>query len=250
MRQAKSIALNSSDALISKLHLDNKTSEPYYQQLIRRIQTLIKNGELQPGISLPAERVLAESLRVSRTTIKRCYDELRKSGQLSTHGRSGTAVKQPNKINSTVGKLKDFVEQMHEMGMTASTRLIEQKIVTDSAIANVFNRLEHNQFLRVVSVRLGNGIPMSHEIAWYDLSLAPKIADWSSLESIHAFLQKECGIDLAWAEQSIESVMSSQEESDAFEFRESGPCLLFKRRSYTAQDILVEYVESTFRGDA
>ena len=249
-RQASSGAISNSDALISKLRLDNKTSEPYYQQLIRRIQTLITSGELQPGLSLPAERVLAQSLRVSRTTIKRCYDELRKSGQLSTHGRGGTAIRQPAKISPTLGKLKGFVDEMHEMGMTATTRLIEQKIVTDRAVANLFNRPEDSKFLRLVRVRLGDGIPMSRETAWYDLSLAPKIANWSGNGSMYAFLHKECGIGLGWAEQSIEAVMSSREETKVFEFSESGPCLLFKRRSYTAEDTLVEYVEGTFRGDA
>lgn len=35
-----------------------------------------------------------------------------------------------------------------------------------------------------------------------------------------------------------------------FGFSQPGPCLLLKRRSHSAQNTLVEYVEGTFRGDA
>jgi len=57
-------------------------------------------------------------------------------------------------------------------------------------------------------------------------------------------------VKLSWAEQSIEAVMSSDEESRVFDFRQSSPCLLLKRKSYSQQQQLVEYVEGTFRGDA
>ncbi|MPN60456.1 HTH-type transcriptional repressor DasR [bioreactor metagenome] len=55
---------------------------------------------------------------------------------------------------------------------------------------------------------------------------------------------------MADAEQSIEAVMSSPQEMEAFGFDAPMPCLLIKRKSMDAEGRLIEYVEGTFRGDA
>lgn len=88
-----------SKCILTKLQLDSQTSEPYYQQLKRQIQCLINSGDLSRGSNLPSERVLAEALQVSRTTIKRCYNDLRHAQLLSTHGRGGTQVQVVQKKN-------------------------------------------------------------------------------------------------------------------------------------------------------
>ena len=81
--------------LIERLTLSDATSEPYYLQLKRQLNALMESGDLASGYNLPSERVLAEALQVSRTTVKRCYDELRNSQQLSSNGRGGTVVQVP-----------------------------------------------------------------------------------------------------------------------------------------------------------
>jgi GntR family transcriptional regulator len=238
------------DDLMEKLSLDSTTSEPYYLQLKRKIKGLIETGELGSGLGLPAERVLAAMLNVSRTTVKRCYDELRKSGELSTHGRGGTLVKDTPRVSPTLGKLRGFTEEMAEVGVIASTRVLQHDIIQDRTIASIFKRPSTATFLRMVRLRLGDGVPMTREIAWYDLTSAPQMADWDTSGSAYIFLQDRCNIKMTWAEQSIEAIMSSPEESEIFGFSESNPCLLLKRKSFSTQDQLVEYIEGTFRGDA
>ncbi len=91
---------------------------------------------------------------------------------------------------------------------------------------------------------------MAREIAWYDLTLVPTMAQWNGLDSAYAFLRDQFGVVLAEAEQSIEAVLSQAEESTAFGFSGPSPCLLLKRRTMSASGTLAEYVEGTFRGDA
>ena len=69
------------------LLLSHETSEPYYRQLQRQIKQLISSGKTPGGSSLPSERDLASALGLSRTTVKRCYDELR-GHQPSGHQRA------------------------------------------------------------------------------------------------------------------------------------------------------------------
>jgi len=245
------LAANDSSAFIERLRPDSGISEPVYKQLLRRITDMIQSGEISDGFSLPSERALAEALDLSRTTVRRCYEELRAQDQISTHGRAGVTVKAPpSRINPEMGRLKGFTEEMRELGITPSTQLLEQKIVTDRTIASLFNRPASARFLRLVRVRLGDDSPLSREVAWYDLTVAPALAEWDAAGSAYQFLEQQCGIKLINAEQTIEAVLSNDEEAVVFGFAEPGPCLLLKRKTYSDNGQMVEYVEGTFRGDA
>ena len=243
-------AVNDSRAFIGRLKPDAGIAEPLYLQLQRQIIQMIEAGELNDGDSLPSERVLAEALKLSRTTVRRCYDELREQDYISTHGRAGVMVKAPPRINPELGKLKGFTEEMREIGVEPSTQLLERRIVSDRTIASVFNRPSTARFLKLVRLRLGDGVPMTREVAWYDLTIAPALAEWDIEGSAYQFLQQRCGIALDHGEQTIEAAMSNEDEMAVFGFLEPSPCLLLKRKTYATNGQMVEYVEGTFRGDA
>jgi Bacterial regulatory proteins, gntR family len=68
------------------INLDKDALEPFWRQLYVQITGLIKSGEISEGVSLPSERDLALAMGISRATVKRCYDELRRFAQLSGRG--------------------------------------------------------------------------------------------------------------------------------------------------------------------
>ncbi|MDP1658236.1 MAG: GntR family transcriptional regulator [Methylotenera sp.] len=238
------------DELIESLGPNRTLSEPSYLQLFNKLSALIESGEIADQQSLPSERALAEVLGLSRMTVRRAYDELRKKNYVTTHGRAGVLAHTPPRLMPQLGKLKGFTEEMRELGIEPSTRLLEHGIVTDRTIASIFNRPSTARFLRLVRLRLGDGIPLSREIAWYDLTAAPELAKWNHEGSVYQFLIDRCGIALSYGEQTIEAVISSDIEADAFGFTESAPCLLMKRKTFSFSGQIIEYVEGTFRGDA
>lgn len=236
--------------LIDKLRPDRNLSEPVYQQLVRRILGLIESGDIGENSSLPSERALAEKLDLSRTTVRHCYDELRTQNYLVSKGRAGSAINAVPRVSPELGRLKGFSEEMRELGLVPSSRLLKKSILSDRTIASVFRRPSTARFLRLVRLRLGDDVPLSREVAWYDLTAAPDLAEWDASGSIYQFLQAACGIRLVRAEQTIEAVMSTKEETHVFGFTEPAPCLLFKRKTYSGAGQIIEYVEGTFRGDA
>lgn len=235
---------------IAALAPDRSLSEPSYQQLLHKIIDGIKSGDIADGQSLPSERAMAEALKLSRVTVRHAYNKLRAMDYLVTRGRAGVAAKTPPQLTPKLGKLKGFTEEMHELGMEPSTQLLEHGIVTDRTIASIFGRPSTARFLRLVRLRLGDGVPLSREMAWYDLSSAPDLEEWDAQGSAYQFLTARSGIALSHGEQTIEAVMSSEEESQVFNFSEPHPCLLMKRKTFASSGQIVEYVEGTFRGDA
>jgi GntR family transcriptional regulator len=235
--------------LYTQLKLDKTVQTPVWRQLFLQISEFIDAGTIVQGASLPPERDLAQTLGVSRATVKRCYDELRGMSHVEGKGRAGSVVRSITQVQPTLGKLKGFTQEMQELGKVPSTEIVEQVILSDRMMASVFNRPSTAQFLRLVRIRKADGVPMTREVAWYDLTLVPELATWDAKSSAYAFIVMH-GVSLVNAEQTVEAVLSSTQEAKVFGFDAPGPCLLFKRKTYSTKEQLVEYVEGTFRGDA
>lgn len=234
----------------AELRLSEDAAEPYWRQLYVQVAGLISSGKISEGASMPSERDMADALGISRATAKRCYDELRRYAQLKGRGRGGSVVQPVQPVQPHLGKLKGFTQEMQELGKVPSTALLEKSIITDRMMASVFGRPSTAQFLRLVRVRKADGVPMTREVAWYDLSIAPALAQWDASGSAYEFLKVNCKIALGSAEQTVEAVQSSPEETQTFNFSSPQPCLLFKRKTFSMTQQLIEYVEGTFRGDA
>jgi GntR family transcriptional regulator / MocR family aminotransferase len=65
---------------------------PVYEQLARALKRAILKGQIAPGKHLPATRVLAATLGLSRNTVLGAYELLRTEQLVTTHDRSGTRV--------------------------------------------------------------------------------------------------------------------------------------------------------------
>lgn len=70
----------------------NAKELPHYQRIARQLKSAIESGELMPGSRLPASRVYAQELGVSRVTIENAWGELVAQGWLERRGQAGTFV--------------------------------------------------------------------------------------------------------------------------------------------------------------
>lgn len=64
--------------------LKSQTEKPLYEQIYEYIKGEIRRGSLAEGIRLPSTRVLAEHLKVSRSTTQMAYDQLTAEGYIET----------------------------------------------------------------------------------------------------------------------------------------------------------------------
>jgi DNA-binding transcriptional MocR family regulator len=70
--------------------LPGRRRSPDYAALAAAVRGLLADGRLPLGVRLPAERELAESLKVSRTTVTAAYRQLRESGHLTSRRGAGS----------------------------------------------------------------------------------------------------------------------------------------------------------------
>ena len=104
------------------IQLDVDAAVPLWRQLYTQLDEMLTSGRVREGSSLPPERDLAESLGVSRSTIKRSYDQLRHAQRLTGRGRAGSVVRTPPARGHTArGLLRGFAEDMNDYGMCPTT---------------------------------------------------------------------------------------------------------------------------------
>ncbi|PZU08058.1 MAG: GntR family transcriptional regulator [Sphingomonas sp.] len=231
------------------IRLDHESTRSLYLQLEEQISELITTGQITGGTRLPSERQLAEDLGVSRSTVQQSYTMLRERRMIVGQGRQGSIVPaEAARLRSGMDRLRGFTQEMAELGRTASTRVLEHRIVTDRSVASLFGLPSTARFLFLVRIRLGDDVPLSRETAWYSLDAAPFLEGADLEGSIYGQLAAE-GLIPAHCDQTIEATPPTQSERDIFGFEEAVPCLLIKRRTYLRDGPMVEYVEGVFRGD-
>ena len=72
--------------------LDEKSKAPLYRQIYETIRRSILSGEFHSGEQLPASRLLAKQLGISRLTVINAYDQLLAEGYLESKAGAGTFV--------------------------------------------------------------------------------------------------------------------------------------------------------------
>ena len=99
---------------------------PVYVQLIEQLELALVAGEFPPGSRIPPVRELAADAGVNPNTMQRALQDLESRGLLQaqrTAGRNVTAndtVLQALRRKRAATLARDFLQQMHALGMTAT----------------------------------------------------------------------------------------------------------------------------------
>ncbi len=77
--------------------ISNSSEKPIYEQICLQVKSLIMDGTLAPGESLPSMRALAKDLHISVITVQRAYEDLTRDGFIETVSGKGSFVASPNR---------------------------------------------------------------------------------------------------------------------------------------------------------
>ena len=229
--------------------LDASSSIPLYLQIRDRVLGWIATGELQPHDRLLSERELVIKFGVSRMTVHRTIHDLVKEGILYTRVGKGTFVSGIRFEQDQL--LTGFTEEMETLKHRVHS--IVRNFETLSATSSIAKELDIQAGLavyRLERVRLIDDVPIAIETAFIPSQLCPDLKryDFSS-ESLYAVLKRDYGMRLVRAEQEMIAALANEQEHQVFRTSHPSAVLRMRRRTYTNQSLVVEYVESVYRGD-
>jgi GntR family transcriptional regulator len=230
--------------------LDKNGFIPLYYQIQRALMEKIHSGALTEGDLLASEEELARVYQVSRMTARQALHGLKARGYaLSQKGR-GTYVTKP-KLEKNIMHLRGFTEDMKQRGMVPSSKLLEQTVVSVSEdVAESLKVEPETSVMKLRRLRLADGIPMALEESHIPLRPFPGLERINfAKQSLYYVLRENYGVRVAWADEIIEAVPATREDSELLTIPRRASVLSISRVIITTEQAPIEVACSRYRGD-
>lgn len=220
--------------------------KPKHAQL-REILEEFCTAELSPGDMLPGERVLEETYRVSRITVRRAIGDLVASGRLTRARGKGTFVA-PNPLVSRL-HLASFSSEMQAQEVSASSQiLLSERAVPPEIVREFFGGEDQARHIHLRRLRLGDGNPYSIDDAWYNAEFAPDLLETDVYNSVYTILEENYGLSISDADQTVTAIAADEATSALLEVAPDAPLLRIVRHSRSG-DHPIEWCSSVYRTD-
>jgi GntR family transcriptional regulator len=225
--------------------LDESSAQPLYQQLQRGLRGAIENGIIGPDDALPPERDLAETLGVSRITVRKAIDELVEDGLLIRKQGSGTFVS--NRVEKNFAKLTSFSEDMRARGREPRSVWMNRAEGTVTPEESLTLRSSPGTpVFRFSRIRYADDAPMAIEYATVIASCLTSLAEVEN--SLYEALERT-GNRPVRALQRLRAVLLTADQAKLLKAREGEAGLLVARVGYLKDGRAVEYSQSYYRGE-
>lgn len=125
--------------------LDTQATEPLYEQIYLYLREEIRRGRLKAGLRLPSTRVLAQNLKVSRSTTQMAYEQLLSEGYIEASPCRGYFVCRIEELVEVRQKASPaFVKEQREHAPVYQVDFSPRGIDLDSFPFNTWRKLSRN----------------------------------------------------------------------------------------------------------
>ncbi len=223
---------------------------PLYLQLEESLRADILARRLSPHQQLPSERDLCTRFDVSRMTVRQALADLAREGWIYSRVGKGTFVGEP-KIDQQLKTLTGFSQEMHSRGTQPSSRVLEATLRhAGDTVGAALGIAPESEIVLLSRLRLADGVPLAIEVVHLPHLYCPNLLRHDfAVESLYDVLERDYGHRLTRAEQTIEAALAGPREAALLQLAPPAPVMIMERSTFTAQEILVEYVHSVYRGD-
>jgi GntR family transcriptional regulator len=224
-------------------------TSPLYLQLARQLAADIRAGSYRVDQALPSERVLCESLGVSRITARKAIDVLVEQGLVVRRHGSGNFI--APRIEQATSKLASFSEELRQRGYVPTS----QWITRETGAATVAEREALGlprgaKVARLLRLRLADGVPMAYEHSALPLAVLPRPQELEG--SLYVHLARS-GAAPVRAVQHLRAINASADMAAHLQVPEGAALLWVSRVAYRAEGAdaagAIEFTQSYCRSD-
>jgi GntR family transcriptional regulator len=224
----------------------HKTGQSRYRAIEQYLRALVE--EAGPGDPLPSEAELCERFSVSRMTVRQALQELSNDGLVERRRGQGTFVAH-RPVHRRPGVFLSFTEEMNRRGAQATSRLLSAGLDDPRRTETLdLGLAPDSQVVRVVRVRLADGVPVALE----DAALVPALG-WVLDEdlgggSLHGALAGR-GIVATRATGTITARLARASETELLDLAPQSALLVELRILFDQQGRVFERTETRYVAD-
>ncbi|MGL5388560.1 MAG: GntR family transcriptional regulator [Enterobacterales bacterium] len=221
------------------------TAAPRYIQLANTLEIAIKQRMLAVGDFLPPERVLAETLDLSRVTVSKAMKLLEEKALVSRQQGIGTRVAMH--IGYSLNQDNGFTAQVLRSGSSVSNQwLLRTTMPAPKEVAKALELASGSIVVKLRRLRLMDGNPVSLETTYIPTRFLP---DPEELEhSLYALWQSR-GIVPEGRHFLLKAIACSDENASLLNVLSGSPLLRIVQTSRNAQGEVLEFSETLCRSD-
>jgi GntR family transcriptional regulator len=216
-----------------------------------RLLDQINRGQLRPGQRLGAERDLALSLGVSRSTIRHALAALEAAGVVRrVPGRGGGTFVRQQKVERDLSLIVGVPALLRQQGMTAGSQIVSTGLdPADDDTAAVLGVDVGSYVFDIVRIRLADGTPISLEHVRLPAHLFPGLLDLPLGGSLYELLQQQYATVPGEAVEHIEVVAADEDEASILSMDPGAALLSIRRTTKRVDGVVFEFSHDLFRAD-
>ncbi len=221
----------------------------------RRVYLLLRddisNGRYGEGEFLPGENRLAETLSVSRITVRRALDALASDGWIAKKTGAGSVVlSQTGKDEKISANFATLIPQLVEFDRKTTARLLSFSYgVASKSVAKALGLAKDARVQTAVRVRLSDGEPFSYLTTHVPEDIARNY-DETDLATQPLFrLLERSGVQVEGADQSVTATLAGPDVAEALEVSVGSPLLWLERIVRDSNGRGVEHLSALYRPD-
>jgi GntR family transcriptional regulator len=226
-------------------------AKPLHVTITEQLAAAIHSGVLVPGSRLPPERHLADSLGVSRMTVRQALGDLERDGLLRrVVGRGGgTFVAEPGSGDDATG-FDGLSAALRRAGGASGIELISAEVEpAGRRVAAALDLKRSDRVVVITRLRLASGKPLAVERSSLPARRFSDIEDMDLSGSLYDLMEAGFGLRPVRAVEQLELVEARHSDARSLGVRRDAPLFLVERIGYAADGTPVEFARDRFRAD-
>ena len=227
-------------------------SKPLHVTIAEQLAAAIASGALAAGARLPPERHLAESLGVSRMTVRQALGDLERDGLLRRvvgQGRRDVRVRAGLRRDPAGGTAGLSAELRRQGGANAVEPISAEVEPAGRRVAAALDLKRSDRVVVITRLRLAGGKPLAVERSSLPSRLFSDIEDMDLSGSLYDLMDDGFGLRPVRAVEKLELVEARPSDARSLGIRRDAPLLLVERIGYAADGTPVEFARDRFRAD-
>lgn len=223
---------------------------PLYRRIAADLRARISAGALAPGSQVETELELMARYGVSRATVRQALGSLIADGLLEVRRGLGTYVRD-RPVEHALGGFYTFSREIERHGMMPGTRVLDVHVeAADARVAEALGVTPDAPVVVLARLRLADAQPLVTETSYLPASRFPGLErfDFDRVR-LYETLTTHYGTRPVRAREVFQPVLLSAAAAEVLGRERGEPALLVERTAYDADGAIVEYCQSTVRGD-